>query len=181
MAIAGFNKKTVLGGVCLVLLTVGSVLVGSGPVDARAQQPSAGTAISKGPLELVVLGASLAPGITAEHVLQIALRIQCTDEHIGIDWTRGTVRFNLGDGGSIDLPLDVSNVQPGDVKTAYVTVDWNERDPMHRQLRRYAASAQATFKATALRTAELAPAMDPTRAIASGESQAPTPVRASFH
>jgi len=181
MTIAGFNKKTVLGGVCVVLLSVGSVLVGTGPADARAQQPLAADAMSSGPLEITVQSVTLMPGVTAEHALQIALQVRCVDDAIFIEWASGTVRLDLGNGSTIDVPLQVGEVQPGAEMTAFVTIDWDERNALHRQLRRHATSAQATFIADSLRMVGAASAADSAGAIASRTDEALAPVRNSLH
>ena len=181
MTIIGINRKTIAGGVCLVLMAAGSVLLG-GPADARAQHPTTAMgAASSGPLAVAVAGTTLIPGVTSEHAIEITLNVRSANSEVFIERASGTVTLDLGGSRIIDLPLDVRQVQPDAVLIATITIDWDETNPTHRQLRTDTLSAQATFTPNAIRTVELSRhATGPSVATSHSDSAAPT-IRASRH
>lgn len=180
VTIVGLNRKTILGGICLAFLTAGSAFMGTGPADAQAQLLGERTA-TQGPLDIVVHTVTLVPGVTAEHALEIKLQVRAAQAGVFIERASGTVTVELDSGGSMTLPFDVRQVQPGAVLTSVITIDWDETDPLHRQLRRDAASAEASFSPHAIRIVDVSPIQANKPVLATRKNTVNSPIRASLH
>ncbi|MCH2136517.1 MAG: hypothetical protein MK101_08040 [Phycisphaerales bacterium] len=179
MGIFTSPRRTIIGAAALFALMAGSLLTGSGPSDAIAEQSEGCPAVNDMLIDVHIASTILVPGVTAERALQVELMFACPQEGVHIERGHGTVVIDVPRAGSVKMPVEIGQVPPGTTWTTIVEFDWNEQDITHRRLREAWADSSTTFVADALRTVVLS--ATPSVVEASHRAQGASPVRASIN